>query len=538
MPNLSGDITALGYTRAGSFFRFADRSPLQLDYGSRSFRWVHHTERVYVDPLHFDNAHSFLDNGMGPLDEPEILLPTGSLLHFRHSDSSTGLTLPVPASTLQRAKAFTVELWVLFEDFAAGNFSVVGVPNQLWDQGFSIAGVMTSTTATVACVLDTELTSSMKKDNCYADTKLCLSTKALNTWIHIFCARRDTGQTDDADESGESDVTEGGDSGIVMYNVAEGTMGLGSDVKTASGMKLKADVEELFEAGKIVIETKYKEDSGMRTRGFNGYARELRIWSRDIGIEFARYAERERLEGMEHSNLAGYWPLFDGSLSGFAELSEHSTDFKSTGTASYYFNGGAAEWTLAQHLPKFPYCFKGYVYSAQSSACVKKKENTALYIDSEASDKCEFTIPKGNKQPSGEGFTLSIWVYFRKVIVDGCILIGMTDVAEIKFKGTGLVGHFKGTEVPGPASLPTNKWAHYALAGSAEVEHLYFFHSNSYNTFNTGTTSFTFDSELKTFVVGKKLVGYVREAKVWSKSLVRKSGDAVDVSAVMGEKFQ
>eukprot|EP00826_Nyctotherus_ovalis_P047866 TRINITY_DN5578_c0_g2_i3.p1 TRINITY_DN5578_c0_g2~~TRINITY_DN5578_c0_g2_i3.p1 ORF type:complete len:287 (+),score=57.11 TRINITY_DN5578_c0_g2_i3:1258-2118(+) len=271
---------------------------------------------------------------------------------------------------------------------------------------------MTATTATVTCVLDTELTSTMKKDNCYADTALCLSTKSLNTWLHIFCARRDTGTTNNADEleeSGENSETAGEGSEIITYSVAEGTLGLGSEVKTGNEMKLKAEVEELFGTGKIVIGTKYKEDGGVRTRGFNGYAREVRIWGRDIGIEFARYAERERLEGMEHSNLVGYWPLFGGSLNNFAELSEHSTDFKSTGTSSYNFNGGTAEWTLAQHLPKFPYCFKGYVYNAHSSACIEKKEHTALYIDSEVNDECKFTVPKENKQLNGEGLTLSIW---------------------------------------------------------------------------------------------------------------------------------
>lgn len=523
-----------GDIKTECFFKFSDRDPLQADHGSQSLRWIHDPERIYIEPKAFDEANSYFDKA-NSLDEPVNSFLTGNVLHVYHSTLNTGLTLPVPTEAIVRKKAFTVELWIALKEITSGNFTILGVPNQQWDQGFSIAGVMTSTTATISCVFDTGLTSNMlaAKDNCYADTKLCFSTKIVNTWYHILCSREDLEPVAASGDNAGGDNPE--DS---KGNVAKVAMALNFEAKDDE-VELKAGIEELFSAGKIVIGTKYDEETGLRTRSFNGYIRELRIWSRAIGVDFARYVQRERLDPMEHGTLVAYWPLFSGILNNFIELSGHSIDITSEGTENTNYNGGAIEWIENLNLSAFTYCHKGYIYSPQSSSCILKKPYTALYIDYKASSSCEYNIPNNNKEVTNEGVTLSIWVYLRTGITEKAIFIGITDIAEIQYIGSTLTGYIKGiNSLPASGfSLPIGRWVHYGLTASKSIGAMYLFYDGNKNKVDV-SDSVAIDSTFNTFTIGKSMIGSVREAKIWSTGLVTKKGDNLDFSEMRNEKFQ
>ena len=87
--------------------------------------------------------------------------------------------------------SFTIEFWLVIDQFVDGNFSIIGMADRPWDQGFSIGGFMTSTEATFACILDTPLVSTMKPP-CYARTQLCLTLETTDVWNHVSCMRSDS----------------------------------------------------------------------------------------------------------------------------------------------------------------------------------------------------------------------------------------------------------------------------------------------------------------------------------------------------------
>jgi len=510
-------------------------------------------------------------------------------------------------------------MWIAFEEFTTGNFSILGVPNQPWDQGFSIAGVMTSTSATVACILDTELTSTMRREDCFADTKFCFTLESSRTWYHLFCSRHDyergevrpksneiTGTTTDTGESTEDpaddggisndgntldkgdtsgdkstadnpstsgngggtnnkDTSEGGNKGeretVCVYKV-KATMMVDDDIITypAEGSNeyftLKASIEELFSVGVIVLGAKPNPEIRPRAASFNGYIRELRIWSKAIDTGFASYSKRERLDPMAHGALVGYWPLFGGTLDNFVDLAAHDTSTTRIGMSVAKYSGGASRWIQTPNLPSFPYCYKGYVYQPKTSTCVLRKTHTALYISkisSGTTGACTCTVNKSNKRLLGDDITLSIWVYLREKITRGSILFGINGIASIAW-GTPttentLVGNImESTTIIsksiGAGEKPaTGRWIHYAFATSEKVKRAFLFYDGELhceNAINNPVPTIT-DAKFTGFTIGLGIVGFIREAKIWNTSLVTKvtgNPDTYDYSAIMLEKFQ
>lgn len=526
-----------------SFFRFADRDPLQPDHGSNSTHWIHDPDRVYFDSQLFDQVNSYFEKEARTVNDFVETSSSGSILHVFHTDSGTGLTLPVSPNVLSTSKAFTVEFWVAFAEFASGNFSILGVPDQPWDQGFSIAGVMTPSMATVACVLDTGLTSNMKREMCYADTKFCKTIKSTNTWYHLFCSRVDiekvskvvassenTDNTNSGQTEGQTEAQE-----TICVNKVKGMMGLDEDVTSVTAsddLVLKANMEDLFKAGEVVLGTKYNAETATRTASFNGYVREVRFWSHDVEVGFLKYKKRERLNPMAYRGLVGYWPFFGGSLDNFVDLSGHNIDFVRKRTGNPNPNGGGVEWVQTANLPSFPYCSEGYIYHPRNSTCILRKSHTALYINE--TDSCSCEIAATGKQYSGEAVTLSIWTYLREKAANGAVLIGIAGIATIQSVTGNLGGYIEGIEVLALATIaPTGKWFHSALTATKSSKKVCLFsdgevaETTTTGTLNIGTT-------LSGFVIGKGIVGFVREAKVWSVDLVSNGG----YTAIMQEKFQ
>jgi hypothetical protein len=375
---------------------------------------------------------------------------------------------------------------------------------------------MTLTSATVACIFDKDLISSMKKEQCYADTKFCYMVKDINMWYHVLCSRSNLEKVDN-------------------MNSAAATMALGSyskrlpDESNAAGeLHFKATIEDLFASGYIVLGTKYNKGTNKRTQSFNGYVRELRIWSKEIEVEYARYIERERLDPMTHRALVGYWPLFDGTLNNLIEQSN-------TNEVSY--NGGASEWTKGIDLPNFPYCYKGYKYHPKTSSCTLRQNHIALYLN--RTDACACSIPKLSKKVSGEGITLSIWIYLREQ-ADEAVFIGIDEIAGIKCSSGRLGGYLNEVQVVPivPSNdylLPTARWTHYAFVASKDLEKAYLF-------FDGRMLSDSISGDLAViggdFIIGKGIIGFIREAKIWASSLITNIDSTVDYTLLMQEKYQ
>lgn len=568
-----------------SFFKFDNRDPFQPDYGSTSVHWIYDPDRIYIDLKSFNEVNSYFDDEADIITEPFNATATGNILHLFPSDSSTGIALPVPTKILEDSGAFAVELWVAFESFYSSNFTILGVPNQPWDQGFSIGGVMTPSSATVACILDTELVSSMDRTKCYADTKFCHTLRSTRTWYHLFCSRRDidrviekkpepppdtpekkdgTGDGTDTEEEPKEEPKED----VYLSNVVA-IMALDNDVIKYSAeskveseqLTLYATIGELFSEGEIVLGAKYNKDTGVRTPSFNGYVRELRIWSKDIEVEASRYIQRVKLDPMAYGALAGYWPLFGGILENFADLSGHRTEGIVEQKEATKYNGGAGEWVQVSTLASFPYCSKGYVYHQKTSSCVLTRRHTGLFINkttSSNSKACLSQVYPSKAKLSGDGITLSVWVYLKEEIIDESILIaidGFAGIASNNGHATPKVVTYKTDEkkvegVPfkleGIYKPPTGRWIYYALAVSKVLEKAYFFYDENPESFHvplaTNERLVILDGEFTNVTIGRNIVGSIREAKIWDTSLVKAySKDNVnegDYTAIWLEKFQ
>lgn len=490
---LSHDITVFDSKRATAFFKFADLSPFQSNHITS--QWVHDPDRVFIDPPTFAKANSFFNHLPNSISTPT------SILHLYYSTTKDGLALTVPVETLRETRAFTVELWVAFEDFARGNYSIVGVPSQPWNQGFSIAGAMRESEADVSCVLDTGISAPMS-GGCYAGSKLCASISALNVWLHLLCSRSDL--------------------------AASAAMVVGDEKFEEQNIVYKATVEELFSAGEIILGTKHNKATNERTRGFNGYVRELRFWSSSIDPAISKHMERERLRPLEHGALIKCWPLLDGSM---ADIAEHTVESEKE---NHEFSG---EWVSPEKAPEFVYCRKGYMYSPKSLSCVLKKEHVALYFDGGEGKSCDHAVPKGDKKQEGDGVTLSIWVYLRKKISGDAVFIGLAEAAEIRHDSLKLKGYLNGiAEFSAGYIPPVGRWVHYSLAASKALGAAHFFYDGAKaSTVIAGTAGNVKD--FSSFIVGKNVVGFVREAKVWSTCLVKNVDGSVDVAEILREKF-
>eukprot|EP00826_Nyctotherus_ovalis_P058308 TRINITY_DN8000_c0_g1_i1.p1 TRINITY_DN8000_c0_g1~~TRINITY_DN8000_c0_g1_i1.p1 ORF type:complete len:163 (-),score=22.88 TRINITY_DN8000_c0_g1_i1:155-643(-) len=161
----------------------------------------------------------------------------------------------------------------------------------------------------------------------------------------------------------------------------------------------------------------------------------------------------------------------------------------------------------------------------------------ALYFDSSESKSCVHTVLKGDKKQEGDGVTLSIWIYLRKKISGDAIFIGLTEAAEIRHDSVKLKGYLNGIAEFSASYIPSvGRWVHYSLAASKTLGSAYLFYDGAKSDAAIPSTAGN-ARDFSSFILGKNVVGFVREAKAWSTCLVKKTDGSVDMTEIMREKF-
>ena len=233
-----------------SFYKYQDCSTVQVDLSDSEY-WIVDPDRKYINAEDFQPPNNYFDYEIKTDITITDRISMQNLLHIYNSETKNGPELTIPIDLLKSSSEFTVELWVEFEEFTIGNFSIIGITGRPWDQGFSLGGVMNYDSATVTCVMDVYLTSSMKSP-CYAASSFCYNLEVPRNWHHFSCSRFGT-------SIGE--MTK--DKEFINLN----TQGI-----------FTHDIGDLFSPGNFGLGTKYDGESKMGI--FNGYIRELRLWSK------------------------------------------------------------------------------------------------------------------------------------------------------------------------------------------------------------------------------------------------------------------
>ena len=238
------------------YYKFSDVEPIQVDYGEDSFFWQIDYQRRNLDYKDYLMANKYFDTHIHPLVNTTDSLSIQEIFHLYEMKNEAGPHLTFSVNSLKEIQGFTVELWMAFSKFTTGNFSIIGMIDKPWDQGFSIGGVMTDSEAIISCLVNTKLTSTMLPE-CYTDTDICISIKSLMTWYHLSCSR--------SSYSGMSP------NGKLIIN----------DISMISQKTVNfndfSSIEELFTPGKVILGR--KETGLYGCPGFNGYLRDIRIWS-------------------------------------------------------------------------------------------------------------------------------------------------------------------------------------------------------------------------------------------------------------------
>jgi len=627
----------LGNAGVVSFYKFANRDPFQVDYANSN--WIMEPERAYlqefVDANHYFNREVDIPNeAVKPYQVKEIL-------HLYHSRSNVGPTLNIPISSLKETSSFSVELWFAFRRFGMGNFSILGMSDRAWDQGFAISGVMTGDAAILSCLLDTKLNSPMEADGCYTDTSLCQKVSEPHVWHHITCTRYDFIELIEHSSRSESDHNTNTGTGTRLVAGIEANSGtefiseLGSELGPRSELgtqnngiqitevestrgeliindiqvsfpgrganKYKANIGELFSPGKLILGRKDED-----RESFDGYVREIRIWSRNLNMEEINSMRHMQLNPLVHGTLIAYWPLINGNPYQFFEVTDHfitNPEFPNKKTAS--------EWVNAGVMPILSICPPKYIYHSDTTNCIPTFKHLGIYIDSAATNCGGSTCNlESDKRIAGkDDFTFSLWVYHTKLVEARITLIGIEKVAElhyIKEDDNGyLRGKYKGAygkvlapddecalppddddllppdngdpsppndggplppgnEDPlspgGGEPSPTNaeidggeidddeealppdecktinlayvpplgKWIFYAFViETTDDPQMHFFYDGKYES---ATLSGNLDPmpSSTVFIIGKGLHGYIREVKIWTKSLI-KDGNMINL---------
>ena len=185
----SRDVNFFGTNKALVFFKYIDRESIQGDYGIDSVYWHIDTERRNIDYTEYLRANKDFDDYVHPIQRPTEAFSVEELFHIYDTKGESGPQLTFPVTTLETSQEFTVEFWIYFDKLVPGNYSIVGTTDRAWDQGFSVGGVMTTTTVSASCILYTELSPDMKAP-CYVATTLCMTLTSYMAWHHFSFARR------------------------------------------------------------------------------------------------------------------------------------------------------------------------------------------------------------------------------------------------------------------------------------------------------------------------------------------------------------
>lgn len=477
-------------TSVKNFYKFEDRRATQVDYGLASVNWIVNQERAHLDE-EFISASRYLDDSIDTAGAHTDPITVEELLSVHYPSEQRGPELTFPRAALKDAREFTVEFWVVLRQFAAGNFSVVGMSDRDWDQGFSVAGYMTSDKAIISCLLDTGLESTMEPP-CYARTQLCMALSLTGAWQHVSCSR-------------------------VAFDKTE--LIIDDDQKTFernNPIAIEHTIESMFSTGNLIIGTK-------EGAGFNGYIRELRFWTEALSKDAIDLVKHRRLEPLAHRSLIGYWPLLDGRISNFAEISRCSLqdvvlDTSNEESAKAY-GEKAHNWVRVPEYWKLPICPKGTFYYALNNSCVLHRSHAALYFGETGEGEMEMKF----EDFVDPDVTVAVWLYHTSDNKVGTVVSieGFVDVRWVSDASGFRISAKQGDGSPcesTPYQAKMGQWVYYAVAADTQSGKMLFFYEKMKETLGFTPVNIAIASPIK-LVIGKSLHAYMRELKVWNAHL-------------------
>jgi len=455
----------------------------------------------YTNNPEFLKLSQYFDQNIvvsGDNTDPNSIMDT---LHIYDTAGKTGPQLTLPSSTLNRSTEFTVEVWFAVDQFVASNFSVIGISGRPWDKGFGIGGLINSTGASVACIMDNVPTPEAKMP-CNIRTHFCQSIAGTRVWTHLACSRT------------------GPNTGRMIIN----------EKVITETISFTTNITDLFEPGNLVLGMK---DTGKA--GFNGYIRDLRIWTRFLTETEVLGRMRDTLEPMDHGSLAAYWPLTGGRTGDFFDISGTTVNDVTIDTTNpagrAAFGVGSHEWLKMPSLWSLQICRKGYFFNPATATCMAKKEYQAIYTKLGTI----FLDASGIKTPPQTwGTTFAIWVYhdFQNYVLSNKLtLIGIKD--HIMFNmtltqpggvPTGTLDSTYGTYSPTSYNLgghPSNgKWIHYGLVtdDTTGTKRIFYINGEAKSSIDITPPAAPALGALIIFFASS-LQGYARDAKIWTRPL-------------------
>ena len=356
------------------FYKFDNGESIQPDYAKGSDHYIVVPELRNLNTKKYLAANKIFNEEVQYFGNSTEQFSIKEILHVYDTAGKTGPKLSLPLNTFVELKAFTIELWVAFEELITGSYSILGMSNKSWDQGFAIGLSITVNKAIVGCVLNSSLDFSTTSD-CYSGKELCKSISKTKTWYHISCSRIDD------------------TAGMIMVNND-------SFIKTTEDPLIYITAKGLFDSGDLVIGSKGND------KGFNGYIRELRIWSKALSREETISMMNTAIDPLDYKNLIAYWPLIDGKIDNFIEISLHSVQdvIEQNPNANSIYGGTSHKWVYDYELWTLPKCHKDYFYYPLENSCKRKRKNIGLYL----SDTKLNTMIK--EKPTNFACYFSIWV--------------------------------------------------------------------------------------------------------------------------------
>ena len=213
--------------------------------------WIVEKTRAYYRTNDFLKISKDFDRKIA-ITDPNLEYSTfEDYLLVTEAAGKTGPQLTIPNATLTVNSSITIELWVAYEQIVPQSTTILGVSGKAWNKGFALAGTMNSTAVSYACVFDTLSPELYPKSACGIATPVCRgATVTQRGWRHIACSR--TGNT----------------TARIMIDDAGATYYTG----------FNTSIPNLFAPGNLVLGA--KDTGSVKTAGFTGYLRELRMWNR------------------------------------------------------------------------------------------------------------------------------------------------------------------------------------------------------------------------------------------------------------------
>ena len=503
--NFRPSLTLIESSAALSFFKFSDPDPVQIDLISN--HWIIDPSRKELNSKIFLDASEYFDREIQVEGETTDYFSIEDLLHIYDVEGQEGPKLEIPSYTLKDIDGVTVELWVAFDKFTVRNFSLVGVSDRSWIEGFGLAGTMNNAGASINCIMNDYEISDVIRNPCPIENKACASLREVTTWYHLACLRD-------------------GSSSRIMVNKEE-------PIKELLNNAPKA-VSKLFDGPTLTLGAKY---NGKEIElGFDGYIRELRIWSKALDKTTIRSMLYTSLQPLEHSSLIGYWPLVGGKMNTFVDISKHFVKEITNDKIDTTYARSSHEWTRNQDLWTLPICRKGFVYHFQSKSCIIHRKHLAIY---NSEDTLSFQME--NKQfTTGWDSTMSVWVYHTKKVSVHTVIIGIqkyitlnyTDNCDTSTTGsvcrltaqygddphtsaTYLIGTFTRSFIP-----KLHVWTYYALVTKSDTAELKstFFYGDNIDEPQSCPKPGSLKQPL-VYILGTMVRGYMKEASIWSRPL-------------------